>query len=196
MARNCFVISALLACVGGGTSVTARTADRRPALEVVMDNRSPSAGPELAMACARIRFIFDEAGIRVTFVMQSDGLAGAASGHDRIRLVLLDQREADQVIAGEVKRLGFAIPPAYRVYVHYDRVEALARFYHVHPGWFLGVVMAHELAHVLLPGAGHADAGLMARSLSPDPKMPMAFTRQEAQVMRERLSGEMTLARR
>jgi hypothetical protein len=196
MARSCFVIPALLASVLGGTSATAQTADRRPALEVIMDNRSPSAAPELAAARTHARFIFGEAGIRVTFVMQSDELATATSGIDRIHLVVLGQPEADRLIAGNVRRLGFAIPPAYRVYVHYDRVEAVARSRGVQPGWFLGVVMTHELAHVLLPHAGHSDAGLMAPSLSPDPKVPPAFTRQEARVLREQLRGETMLALR
>ena len=196
MTRTCYVISALLASVSGAASATAQTADRRPALEVVMDNRAPSAALELGTARTRARFIFAEAGIRVTFVMQDGGRALAAAGNERINLVVLDQPQSDRLVPVDVKTLGFAIPPANRVYVHYDRVYALARSHGVQPGWFLGAVMAHELAHVLFPYTGHSDAGLMARSLSPDPRMPPAFTRQEARVLRERLGEETTLALR
>ena len=85
---------------------------------------------------------------------------------------------------------------ANRAYVHYDRVHKLARAHHVQPGWFLGVVIAHELAHLLFQDGGHAENGLMASALSPSPTAPAVFTRQEAQRLRDRLRGEMTLAQR
>jgi hypothetical protein len=177
-----------------GASATAQT-DGRPAFDVVLDNRSPLAAVELAAARLHVRFMFDEAGIRVAFVAEGDESARAA-GHDRIRLVVLVQPMAGCLKAGDVTTLGFALPPANRVYVHYDRVYALARSRGVQAGWFLGVVMAHELVHVLLPRSGHAGTGVMARALSPDPAVAPAFTREEAQALRERLRSETLLARR
>jgi len=194
MSRGYFVIPALLVSLSTGTSAVAQTADRRPAFEVVLDNRSPAAALELAAARLHVRFIFDEAGIRAAFVAQRDG--APATGADRINLVVLDQPMAGCLKAGDVVTLGFAVPPAHRVYVHYDRVHALARSRGAQPGWFLGVVMAHELVHVLLPGAGHAETGVMARSLRPDPFTLAAFTREEAQALRERLQSETLLAQR
>jgi hypothetical protein len=79
-----------------------------------------------------------------------------------------------------------------QVYVHYDRVMALARHYRTPPGWFLGVVIAHEVAHVLLPDAGHAHSGLMGATLSP--QVTPAFTAQQAQSLRARLHDEMAVA--
>jgi len=196
MGRSHFVIPVLMATLSAATDANAQTADRRPALEVVVDNRSPAAGVELAAARTHARFIFDEAGIRVTFLTQGTAPALAASENDRIHLVVIEQPEADRLLAGDVTRLGFAIPSASRVYVHYDRIHALARYHGVQPGWFLGVVMVHELAHVLVPEAGHADTGIMARSLSPAPKVSPAFTRQEARLLRERLGEAAMLARR
>jgi hypothetical protein len=196
MGRSCFVIPVFVASLSAATGANAQTADRRPALEVVVDNRSSVAGLDLAAARARARFIFGEAGIRITFLTQGSGAALAASEHDRIHLVVIEQPEADRLIAGDVTRLGFALPSANRVYVHYDRIRALATDHRVQPGWFLGVVMVHELAHVLQPQAGHADSGIMARSLSPDPKVLPAFTREEARALRERLGEETTMARR
>ena len=195
MGRSCFVIPVLVASLSAGAGANAQTADRRPLLEVVVDNRSMAAGVDLAAARTHARFIFDEAGIRVTFLTQGTAAALAASEHGRIYLVVIEQPEADRLIAGDVTRLGFAIPSAHRVYVHYDRIHALARYHGVQPGWFLGVVVAHELAHVLRPEAGHADTGIMARSLSPDPKVPPAFTREEARALRERLGEQTMLAR-
>src|SRR5262245_51257605 len=88
---------------------------------------------------------------------------------------------------GRPDLLGLAVPSVSRVYVDYDRVLALARHYRTPPGWFLGIVIAHEVAHVLLPDAGHADHGLMGATLSP--QAPPAFTAHQAQSLRARLRG-------
>jgi hypothetical protein len=193
MVRTKF-ISALLAVVAAGTSVTAQTADQRPTLEIVLDNRAPFSGVELGAAQARARFLFGEAGIQLAFLTRDQSRDIEAGGLDRIHLVLLDEAASARLFAGDGRRLAFAIPPANRVYVHYDRVHALARSHGAAPGWFLGVVIAHELTHVLLPRAGHTHEGVMAAALSPDPRTPPAFTREHAALMRARLGGQTLLA--
>lgn len=195
MSRRHFIIPALLVSLWTGAGAAAQTVDGRPAFAVVLDNRSSAAAVELPAARTHVRFIFEEAGIRVAFVAQG-GEQARAAGNDRINLVVLDQPMPGCLKANDVTTLGFAVPPASRVYVHYDRVHDLARSRGAQPGWFLGVVMAHELAHVLLPRAGHADTGVMAGALSPDPVVESVFTRAEAQALRERLHGETVLARR
>jgi hypothetical protein len=192
-ARICFVIPALLATLSAAASTDAQTADRRPTLEVVIDNRSSAAGGQLGAARTRARFLFAEAGIRVSFLTPGQRNDVARAGLDRISLIVLGAREAERLIALDARTLGFAIPSAGRVYVHYDRVHELARSYNVQPGWFLGVVIAHELAHVLLP-AGHSDSGVMVRVLSPAPTRPPAFRRDEAQQLRDRIGEHTTLA--
>jgi len=194
MARTPVVIIVLLSSLTAATSASAQSVDRRPVLDVVMDNRSSPAATELAAARSRVRFIFAEAGIRLLLMTRDEFVAPASGGFDPIDLIVLGDREASGVMTGDRRRLGFAMPAARRVYVHYDRVFDLARAHGVQPGWFLGVVMAHELAHVLLPRTGHAAEGIMTASLSPDPKRPPAFSRDEATQLRERLGGETLLA--
>ena len=193
MARTSLTVAAILASLAAGPA-HAEAVDRRPAFEVLMDDRAPAAATELPAAQARVGFIFGEAGIRVTWAARAGGspLPGCA----RIVVVVLDLAEADRIITGDVRRLGFAIPPANRVYVHYPRVSELARYHGVQPGWFLGVVMAHELTHVLLPLAAHAKTGVMAASLSPDPKRPPAFSLEEVRQLQERLGRATLLAYR
>jgi hypothetical protein len=171
---------------------SAQLADRRPAVEVVVDNRA-SAAVELTTARARARFMFADAGIRLRFPTRPSGVD---IGAERIHVVVLDTAAAERLIPSDGGRLAFAVPSANRVYVHYDRVHALARAHRAEPGWFLGVVIAHELAHVLLPRAGHAHAGVMAGVLSPDPQVAPAFTPQEARQLRARLRLDTMLARR
>lgn len=119
-------------------------------------------------------------------------VANGATGRDRIRVVVLSGPGADALFLGHDDLLGLAVPSASRVYIHYDRVLALARHYRTPPGWFLGVVIAHEVAHVLLPDGGHADGGLMGATLSP--QATPAFTAQQAQSLRARLHDGVTVA--
>jgi len=162
----------------------------RPALEVITEDRS-SAGVELAIARARVNHIFNTAGIRVVWGAQRAVAIGATGTH-RIQLVVLSGPAADEMFLGHGQLLGLAVPSVSRVYVHYDRVLALARHYRTPPGWFFGVVIAHEVAHVLLPDAGHAHSGLMAATLSP--QVTPAFTAQQAQSLRARLDDGVAVA--
>jgi hypothetical protein len=196
MARS--IVSALALCAGLAAAVPgyAQTLRGRPTLEVVVDNHAPSAASELAAARTRARFIFGDAGIQVTFLTRQQAASSPRAGLDPIYVVLLDEKAADRLIAGDPRRLGFAIPPANRVYVHYERVHLVARNHGVEPGWFLGAVIAHELGHVLLQGAPHAAAGLMAKMISPDSAAASVFSRQESQHLRDRLRTVTTLAQR
>lgn len=195
MARTVHVILTLVAGLLAGTNAFAQGGDRRPAFEVVLDNRAPAGAAEIGTARVRTDYIFEAAGIRVAWLFKGEDLRVPRGVGERIHLVLIDE-SAGRLIQNDPRTLGFALPAAGRVYVHYDRVHALAREHGVQPGWFLGVVMAHELVHVLLPRAGHTGDGVMARSLRPDPTIPAAFTRMEGQALRVRLSAETTLAQR
>jgi len=170
---------------------SAQMADGRPALEVVTEDRS-LGGVELGFARARVNEIFITAGIRVVWSART-AVATGAPGTDRIRLVVLSAPSADAMFHGHPDLLAFAVPSASRVYIHYDRVLALARHDRIPPGWFLGIVIAHEVAHVLLPDAGHADNGLMGARI--DPETAPAFTAQQAQSLRARLHDGVMAAR-
>jgi hypothetical protein len=196
MARTIHGILTLWAGVLAGTNAFAQGGgDRRPVFEVVVDNRASAGAAETGTARLRADYIFGEAGIRIAWLPKGEEHGTSAGVADRIHLVLIDE-SSTRLIPKHPTRLGFAIPAAGRVYVHYDRVHELARLHGVQPGWFLGVVIAHELVHVLLPLAPHTGDGVMKRTLSPDPKVPAAFSRTEAQSLRDRLRGETTLAQR
>jgi hypothetical protein len=78
--RSHFAIPALLASLSIAAAAGAQTADRRPILEVVVDNRSATGGLELAAARTRARFIFAEAGIRLAFMTQREVSETARGG--------------------------------------------------------------------------------------------------------------------
>ena len=61
--------------------------------------------------------------------------------------------------------LGAAPRGTGRVYVFIDRVVRRGRKDEVLPYRVLGLVLAHEIGHFLLPGDGHSETGVMRRSL-------------------------------
>jgi len=83
--------------------------------------------------------------------------------------------------------------------VYIDRVLALAQRVDIDAGPMLGRAIAHEIGHVLLGTAGHAEAGLMRKIWSPtelrqNNSDDWIFLRQEAAAIREAVA--MRLARR
>jgi hypothetical protein len=164
-----------------------------PTLTVAMVDRSTAGGAELAAARTRAGYVFENAGIRIAWSEPGASPVRGSGGSTAIHVMVVDGPGIDGSFDDAV--LGFASPPARRAYVYYNRVETYALSRHVSPGWFLGLVMAHELAHVLLPGAGHAPAGVMAAQLRPDPGQAPAFTEEEARALCAAVTGEVTVAR-
>ena len=177
------------------THLNARAADPGLTLNVVVSDRSTAGGAALGTARTRADYVFADVGIRIAWMTPGQTPAIANLGERYIQLVVTDGARVDQGVPTRDPILGFAVPSANRVYVYYDRVETLALRRNIQPGWFLGVVIAHELTHVLLPESGHTPTGVMASVLAPDPKEPLTFTADEGRAMRARLSGETTLAR-
>jgi hypothetical protein len=62
--------------------------------------------------------------------------------------------------------LGFAESGTSDATVLYDRVEIVARHYHVKRQILLGYTIAHELGHLLLPPHSHSDTGVMRACLN------------------------------
>src|SRR5688572_15062469 len=92
----------------------AQTADEKPTLHVIMEDRSSAGATELGTERARAAYIFRDAGIRVSWTTRSEALDIDHVGSDRVHLVILDGRGAADVFAGNGHVLGFAIPSASR----------------------------------------------------------------------------------
>ena len=107
--------------------LSAGTVDRRPTLNVIVDDRSSAGATELATARTRAGYLFSDASIRIAWITQGQARGVMNIGRDYVRLVVVDGATADEVIAGHDPVLGFAIPSANRAYVYYDRVQRLAR---------------------------------------------------------------------
>lgn len=178
---------------GLSADVNTATLNSRPTLCVTMVDRSSQGAAELGAARTRARFIFEQVGIRIDW-SSGEPRCSKDAENERISVVVLGGPAADGVIPGNPQLLGFAIPSAQRVYVHYDRVHALAHQNDLRPGWLLGLVIAHELVHVLLPASGHSDAGVMASVLKPRARLPPPLVARDAEALRARVRGGTALA--
>ena len=108
----------------------------------------------------------------------------------RVHLRLLSRTSGDRKITRE--RIGRAVlgqtnRPARLVYIFTPRlVEASVKFARDYT-LILGLVVAHELGHVLLPAGSHSDSGIMNARTNLWGKIAHEFTPEEGEAIRDGL---------
>lgn len=160
-----FVVALLVLIGGAGVYAEPGSADR-PLTIQVRDYASVGRVP-MSAAISRVKGIFVNAGVparvRVLDATQLDDLNDDDASEPTVR-VLVYPRTRSETISTDTKVLGIA-PGAeaggHVAYVFASRVEVLARRHAVDYGTLLGVIVAHEVGHVLLRGRPHAGMGLM-----------------------------------
>jgi hypothetical protein len=87
--------------------------------------------------------------------------------------------------------LGVAVVSTTRVYIFGERIRDVAGSQRNLPVVF-GRVLAHEIGHLVLPGAGHSETGIMRADLSNAPPIvDPGFTPSQAESIRRWLAGRM-----
>jgi hypothetical protein len=111
----------------------------------------------------------------------------------RVHVRLLSRTRADRKITTERIRgdvLGQTNRQARIVYIFCRRiVEASMKYSHEYTR-ILGLVVAHELAHVLLPAGSHSDTGVMKGRANLWAKLAHDFTPEEGAAIRSMLQIE------
>jgi hypothetical protein len=124
----------------------------------------------LPRAQAAARHVFDEIGVRTTWVECTPGqdetsaCAQAPTPTDAFVLIVPRPTRAHARMSG---MMGLAVLPEHgpgsHVYVFHDRVQALAAEYRqVDGSVILGHVIAHEIGHLLLGTNSHSRTGIMS----------------------------------
>lgn len=159
--------------------------DDRPSVFVHIENLAAVPPETIAGARDELTHVFDAAGIRVE--------TSAEPAHDRcllrltVHVVLLGGERADRFIRMEKvtrRALALANSDARRVYVFSDRIGPSVDRHAVGRGDALGLVIAHELGHVLLPGRGHSRIGIMQENYNVYFSYHLKFTTEESVAMR------------
>ena len=159
--------------------------DDQPTVLVHIENRAAVPPETIAGARKELAHIYDAAGVLVESSAEPD--------HSRcalqltVHVVLLGGAAADRFIKREhVKRkvLAQANSDARRVYVFWERVGPSVDHQAVGHGDALGLVIAHELGHVLLPARRHSRNGIMEENYNVHRSYRLKFSTEESAAMR------------
>ena len=158
--------------------------DDRQAVFVHIENYAAVPPEHIAHARQQLAHVYDAAGVRVE--------SSAESGHGRcerqftVHVAVLAGTSADRFVkAGNITRkvVAQASSDARRIYVLWERVGAAVDRHAVGRGDALGLVVAHELGHVLLPGRGHSRNGIMQAEYTVHLSYRLKFSAEEAWAM-------------
>ena len=175
-----------------GSSAEVVFAEQREAAIVVqVENEcglSQTALNEAEQLAARI---YEAIGVRTTWVQ------GEVPFQDprglRVHVHLLSRKMADRKIAKErigADVLGQANRPARLVYIFCARIGEASVKYMQEYIRLLGLVVAHEMGHVLLPVQSHSDTGIMRGGVDVWSKTVKYFTAEQGDAIRSMLLRE------
>ena len=186
------VFGVFAALLSYATRTYAQTA---PAVRVVLHDSSAAPGQLLTDARDFAIGVFGQAGIEVAMATGDQASACAASGSGQFCVQVLLRPKHPQFEPGKVRTMGVALAAdASRavVSVYLDAVADVARRYGQPLGKILGIALAHEIGHVLLPPPSHSPSGIMQPSWEGDAIRhavagDIGFTSRQAALMRDRL---------
>ena len=155
----------------------------------------------IARAQQRVTDIYSTIGVRtewreVTRPSQAQGFDPKTipDAEDLLVIVLRPEMSRHKQFSDNV--LGSAVVTPHDggriAYVLFDRLKEMAKVAAADPMDAMGVVIAHELGHLMLPGQGHSSMGLMRATWSPRElrsafEGQMAFTTEQGISIRSRL---------
>ena len=161
-------------------------------LVVQVDNNARIPAADLAQTENVVGHSFHAISVRVIWEHSEvplDDLRGR-----RVHLRLLSRTSADRKIAKERLAnavLGQTVRPARLVYIFCHRiVEASVKYSHEYTR-ILGLVVAHELGHALLPAGSHSESGVMKGRANLWGKLAHEFTAEEGEAIRAELRGRL-----
>jgi hypothetical protein len=166
--------------------------DDRPKVFVHIENRAAAVLPEtIAGARVQLAHVYDNAGVNVESSAEPDH--DRCAGQLTVHVVLLAGAMADRFIKKEdVKRrvVAQANSDARQVYVFWDRVGPAVNRQAIAHGDALGLVIAHELGHVLLPGRGHTRNSIMQENYNVFLSYRLKFTAEESAALRAFITAQ------
>jgi hypothetical protein len=141
--------------------------DSAPTLAVEIRDYAEIPAWRLSRAITEATTIFSGSGVQVEWTRRrwpnADDPQPTPAGANLVTVQIIPVIRDDR-IAKNPKTLG-AVPGAQLggrvVYLFSSRIEVVARRNGVDPGALLGMVLAHELGHVLLKGRPHSPTGIM-----------------------------------
>ncbi len=168
-----------------------------PTVRVVLHDSSQASGELLAEASVFAVGVFRDAGIEFSIASEGQERVCRPGHSDHFCVQVLVRPRHPEFAPGKRPPMGVALAADRNravVSVYLDVVTEVALLYGLPVGKVLGIAIAHELGHVMLPPPSHSSAGIMQPSWDGDDLRQaaggdVAFTNQQAALMRERLSN-------
>lgn len=153
---------------------------------VVLNVQNVARLPEhvLRRAAQEVSMVYRAAGVDTSWAEQR----GAARAGRIVAIVLVpDEMPANGTDDLFHDDLGFAIRVAQRAYVFCRRIRDVEIRFSRDAGEILGLVIAHEVGHLLLPDEGHSPHGIMRADIDTTSRLRPGFTPREAESIRSSL---------
>ncbi len=194
-----FIVTLGLAGLGRTAS-----ADQIEPLTIALWVRDTAQVPDdvFTRAQAEVTQIYRQAGVETVWLAPSSPLALANKDVDRepwFTIAILSYDQAKRLNPALIRdAVGVAVSnPNSRghvAYVFYHRVENLTGGNGLNLGQVLGIAMAHEIGHLLLPDKAHSQTGLMrAKWAKADLQLAqrgqLFFTAKQGELIRSRMAG-------
>jgi hypothetical protein len=177
------------------TAGTAARSDAAPGPESVLvlhvtDSAHASRG-DLAEAKQLVTRVYRQAGVRAVWTNDTASAAQPDGAFDVD--VLVSSKEMmtrkSQLDALDEHVFGTASRPSRRAYIFYDRIADHAQRTVSNFGLLLGMVIAHEVGHLLLPPSSHSADGIMCATWQRRIARLPTFTGDQGTTIRQRLAA-------
>jgi hypothetical protein len=192
-------VVAVLVAAAFATGARPAAAEGEPSTIVLhVDDQAHLAPSELATAEAETTRIYAAAGVRATW---QNGTVDPHAGHEgvtHLAVVICDDAGSEQKTGAEgvdSTVLGQTARGTGRAYIYHTRVDIAAHQHGRDIGTVLGMAIAHEVGHLLLPNDSHSFVGIMRADLNLTSRFPQEFTPRQSAAIRARLSGDARTAR-
>jgi hypothetical protein len=141
-------------------------------------------------AAQEVPMIYRGAGVRTVWAGPSSKPSMRVDAE--VAIILLSETIAEGQVAELGLRhddLGYAIRPALRAYILWPRIRDVELQFSRDAGEVLGLVIAHEVGHLLLPDDDHSPLGIMRSEIDLRSRHRPYFTRPQVERIHERLAG-------
>jgi hypothetical protein len=186
---RCWLVGAALT-IQLGLNWPVAASDGMPSFLLSLVNEAGVPSDIVCGAMEEVTRIYAQIGVRVIWAEDAGGIPKNA-------LITLLPRTTEQLVE-PTGVVGLALrgdnSSGRLTYVFYDRVQAIASQHQMSDASLLGLAIAHEIGHLLLPTGSHSPGGVMRgqwdnRQLALARAKLLRFTAQQAELIRAHLTG-------
>ena len=199
ISRRTMAVSALIASVWGGGERFAEAQNQRLPMRVVVYDYTDAEPAILQPAQRAVTQIFGEIDVDVTWLdvaqftreMPTEPLERRVFVATVIQVSVIPP-SMHKALGRKDTVVGGAGLNTRRIWISFSRVQETARRARADASDVLGYVIAHEIAHVLMPDGSHAPSGVMQRSVDQEviAHNRLSFGSDEAQLIRAALARD------